>query len=711
VNAAGPARRRLGGRGLALGLALISLLVLGVGNAVVWGPLWWHFRVDVAAVPAAVMQRHRQLPSDAVLATVAEASMITDHPLRGDTAVRAARRILAGELALPALPVLPIENGFVPSQLERGVPVQQVFIASLIVPELLLRANEHEPDPAFVQAASRYVQGFAAHEAQVAFPTGLLFNEHPVANRAAVLARLWRQVRATADEALARDVHTMAVRAGEMLARPAHFVAATNHGVMQNVGLLQLAAAFPTLPQAERWREVALHRLAGQMPAYIGSDGGVLEHSAGYHFHGVVLSGYIVRLLDAMGQPVPPAWRQAHQASRDYLATLQRPDGSLPAIGNTYRYQWRLPPLVDPDATAWARSLQNRPGFTRSFPVTGTAVWWDAGTDGSGVQTVIPWGWFPSHGHLRAQEMSLLIWSAGTDWSTNTGYWPNSDAVGFDIANGWGGGNGPHVIGEPWQSQRRTVVRGQLQQDGLRLLDLERVVDNGPLVRRQVLHWKTNRWLVLDSYQDAQNRPLRVVWTAAPETVQAPAGERAFAWQRPDTGLRFTLAVDGSDGVAAAPLSGSREPFGGWVAFDRKAVPAPAVDTRLPSPQGWMLATLDLSGAADGAAQRARMLRYAGPERWSLQWPAPAGTVTVTRHDDKLTIDDAGAASQSLRLNAGPVVDSERAAIQAAGDALRTEYPRFRTGEDVRRERSLLLGVLWLMACGAWWFWARRPRA
>lgn len=710
MSTVGRARRRLGGRSLALGLALISLLVLGVGHAVIWGPLWWHFRVDVAAVPAAVIQRHRQFPTDAVLATVSEASMITDHPLRGETAVRAARRILAGELALPALPVLPIENGFVAAQLERGVPVQQVFIASLIVPELLLRANEHEPDPAFVRAASRYVQGFAAHEARVAFPTGLLFNEHPVANRAAVLARLWRQVRASADDALAHDVHQMAQRAGEMLARPSHFVAATNHGVMQNVGLLQLAAAFPALPQAKAWREVALHRLAGQMPAYIGPDGGVLEHSAGYHFHGVVLSGYIVHLLEAMAQPVPPAWRQAHLASREVLAALQRPDGSLPAIGNTYRYQWRLPPLVEPDGTAWARSLQNRPSFTRSFAVTGTAVWWDAGSDGSGVQTVIPWGWFPNHGHLRAQEMSLLIWSAGTDWSTNTGYWPNSDAVGFDIANGWGGGNGPHVVGEPWQSLRRTAVRRQLAQDGLRLQDLERVVDKGPRVRRQVLQWKTRRWLVLDSYQDPQNRPLRVVWTAAPETAQAPAGERAFAWQRPDAGLRFTLAVDGSDGVTAAALSGSREPFGGWVAFDRKAVPAPAVDARLPSPQGWMLATLELSTAAVGAAPRARMLRYEGPERWSLQWPAPAGPVTVTRDGDTLNVEEVGATARSLRLSVGPPADAELAAIQAAGDALRAEYPRFHTAEAVRRERSLLVGVLWLMACAALWFWARRPR-
>lgn len=703
---------RLSGRGLFGGLLAATLLLLGLGQPLVWGPLWLHFHVDPGPLDAAAVERHRTLPPDALLATVAEASMMTDHPLRGEAAAQAARRILAGELVLPALPALPLEPGFVPAQLERGVPVQQVFVASLVVPDLLLRANEYQPNPAFLRAAQRYVQDFARYESAAAFSTGLLFNAHAVANRAAVLARLWRQVRATADDALARDLHRLALRTGALLVKPAHFIASTNQGVMQNVALLQLAATFPGLAQADGWRECALKRLAAQRPMYIGADGGVLEHAAGYHFHGVVLSGYVVRLLQAMDQPVPPDWLQAHEAARAYLAALQRPDGSLPAIGNTYRYRWQLPPLVQADATAWARALQGRASYGRVFPVTGTAVWWDAeGGDAQGVQTVVPWGWFAQHGHARAQEMSLLVWSAGTDWSTNTGYWPNSDEAGFETAAGWDGGNAPHVVGEPGHSVRRTSVLAQLQQGALRVLDLERVVDGGPRLRRQILQWQGRQWLVLDTYQDALARPLRVLWTGAPETTQQPLGERAFGLRREGTAARFTVAVDGSDGVSATALRGSHSPFGGWVAFDRKAVAAPAVDARLQSPRGWMLASLHLDSAAPGGAPlRGQMQRYAGPEDWSLQWPTPSGRVALTRQGGTLTLDDPAwpEGAHTLALAPGPATDEQLAAIQAADDALRREYPRFRTAEADRRRRSMQLIGVWALACAALWIWRRR---
>lgn len=698
-------------RAFVLGLVFVTVLVLGAGNVVVWGPVWRQFHVPAQAVDGAAMQRHRTLPADAVLATVADMSMMTDHPLRGDAAVTAARRILQGELVLPALPVLAIGQGFAPAQLEMGVPVQQVFIASLVVPDLLLRAHEHSPDPAFVAAAERYLRGFIAHDARVQFPSGLLLNPHAVANRAAVLARFWRHVRGNASEQLAVEVHGIVQRSATLLARPSFFIATTNHGVMQNVALLQLAVAFPALPDAEGWRQLALQRLAQQLPMYIGPDGAVLEHAAGYHFHGVVLSGYILRQLHEAGVAAPDSWVRSHEAARAFLATLQRPDRSLPAIGNTYRYAWRLPALLQPDDAAWGRSLRERPAFTRTLPVSGHAVWWDPGAlAGEDVQTVVPWGWFARHGHARAQEMSLLIWSAGTDWSTNTGYWPNSDAAGFAAASGWDGSNAPHVLGEAEATVRRTTLLAQLQQGGLRMLDLQRVVTDGPRVRRQVIQWQARRWLVLDTYDDPQRRALRSVWTAAPETTQAAAGDRGFVFQRAGLPLHFTIAVDGSDGVSALPLSGSREPFGGWVAFDRKAVAAPAVDARLPSPDGWMLTTLQLAPGAAGSPLRARMLQFRGPEDWSLNLATESGPVTITRQARSLTVVEAAAPGSTWALAPGPSVAAELAAIDAAGAALRTAYPRFSVAEHQRQRQSLALFAVWALACAALWLLWRRRR-
>ncbi len=698
-------------RTLAWAAVAATVLLMGVGNVMVWGPLWRHFHVSVAPIDAAVLQRHRQEPADSVLAAVAEASMMTDHPLRGDAAVAAARRILQGELALPALPPLAIGDGFAPAQLEAGVPVQQVWVASLIVPDLLLRAHEHAPDPAYLAAAERYLRGYIAHEARVHFPEGLLANSHAVSNRPGVLARFWRHARKNASDELVRTVQGFALRTGTLLARPGFFIAATNHGVMQNVGLLQLAAAFPALPEAAGWRDTALQRLEQQRPMYIGPDGAVLEHTAGYHFHGVVLSGYIVRLLREMGRPVPEAWQKAHDGARAFMATLQRPDRSLPAIGNTYRYAWRLPALVQPDDEAWGAALRGRASFTKTFPVSGHAVWWDAdGSADGGVQSVLHWGWFARHGHRRAQEMSLHVWSAGTDWSTNTGYWPNSDEAGFNLAAGWGGGNGPHLLDEPAESARRTTLLAQADQDGLRLLDLERVVAGGPRLRRQVIQWQARQWLVLDSVHDPRNGSLRVLWTGAPETTQAAAGERAYTLSRAGLPLRFSVVVDGGAGVSATPLSGSLKPFGGWVAFDRKAVAAPALDARVPAAGGWMLATLQLAEAGQPPL-RARMQRYTSADDWAMELPLPGGPLALVRQGRTLAVTGGAGGPVTIPLAPVPAVDAELAAIEAAGDAVRRQYPRFRTAEAERREQSLLLGGAWLIALAALWLLARRRRA
>ncbi len=687
-----------------------TVMLLGVGNMMVWGPLWRHFHVSVAEIDSGVLQRHRQEPADSVLAVVAEVSMMTDHPLRGEAAVAVARRILQGELALPFLPVLAIGDGFAPVQLEAGVPVQQVWIASLIVPDLLLRAHEHAPDPAYLAAAERYLRGFIAHEARVQFPEGLLANSHAVSNRAAVLARFWRHTRATAGDELARTLQTFARRTGTLLARPGFFIARTNHGVMQNVGLLQLAAAFPALPEAQAWREIALQRLEQQRPMYIGPDGAVLEHALGYHFHGVVLSGYIQRLLREMGQPVPEGWLKAHEDARAFMATLQRPDRSLPAIGNTFRYAWRLPALVQPDDEAWIAGLRGRASFAKTFPVSGHAVWWDADTVADdGVQTVVHWGWWEQHGHTSAQEMSLHVWSAGTDWSTNTGYWPGGDGPGAVRSAGWDGGNGPHLIGEKDVSARRTTIRAQAERDGLRVLDLERVVDGGPRFRRQVIQWQSRQWVVLDSVEDAPGGTLRVVWTGEPRAVQAGSGDRTFTLRRAGMPQRFSVAVDGGAGVSATPISGSRDPFGGWVAIDRQAVPAPAIDARLPASGGWMMTTLQLASDAQPPL-RARMQRHTRADDWVMQLPLSAGPVTLTRQGSTLTITGNLREPVTVALAPGPAIAADVAAIESSGERVRRQFPRFRTAEAERRERSLLLGGTWLMAMAGLWFIARRRR-
>lgn len=702
---------------------LNATLWLGVGNAVVWGPLWWHWRVAPAEPTAQIIESDRYQPADDVLALVADTSMVTDHPLRGEPALTAARRLQQGQLALPNLPVIPVGTTFSRRDLSQGVPVQQVFTASLIVPDLLLRAHEHAPDPAFVTEALRYTTGFIDFEAQVLLPRELERNAHAVANRAAVLARLWRHVRQSphyTPEA-GRTIHLHARRLGALLAKPSTFIASTNHGVMQNIGLLQLATAFPALPEAADWQRLARTRLQLQLDGWIGPDGAVLEHSAGYHFHGVVLSGYVVALLAAAAEPPMPEWNAAHERALAFMQDLQRPDRTLPPYGNTYRYAWHLPPALRIDEASWEARIRDRPSFTRLLPASGHAVWWQAqSAAGVATHTHVPWGYFAGHGHRRAQELSLLVWADGTEWSSNSGYWPNEDTAGVDITNGWIGGNSPHVIGEAADASRYSSVLAHADAEGLRFIDLMRSspprAPDGLRIRRQVLQWQGSTWLAVDTYTDPQQRELQVLWTAAPESTARPLAGRGFAFEREGSRVALQLTVEGSAGLRVTPLRGSHAPFGGWVAHDRRAAAAPAVDARLPSPSGWMLTTLHLHPANSlpgNSRMRAVMNEYRGEDRWTLTLISEAsGAGTRIRRDGyRLEVSEAGVANdaahavRSLQLARGEDPDAELAHIRQSRAVLLEAYPRYATNEWGRSRNSLRLAAVWAVTSAGIWLW------
>ena len=699
-----------------------TALWLVIGNLVVWGPIWLHWRVSPARVSSEVIERDRLSPADAVLDVVAETSMMTDHPLHGKAAAAAAERLLKGELVLPALPVIQIDPAFSRRDLSAGVPVQQVFTASLIVPDLLLRAHKYQPDPKWVVAAVRYTRGFSEYEAGVQFPRDFVRNSHAAANRIAVLARLWRNVRSAADydRETGRMIHQHAQRLGALLSKPSTFIASTNQGVMQNIGLLQLAAAFPELPDAARWRTLALQRLELQRDGWISAEGPVLEHSAGYHFHGVVLSGYVLKLLEVQGIDAPQGWIKAHNVARHFLQSLQRPDRSLPAYGNTFRYAWQLPAVLGVNQEEWDLALKDRESYTSLLPASGHAVWWSADSEaGPATHTHIPWGYFSGHGHRRAQELALTIWADGTDWSTGTGYWPGEDDSGIAITNGWDGGNGPHVRGEPIVESRHSVVRARLEREALRFLDIERVVpvaDGRELrVRRQIVQWRGSTWATLDTFSDPMRRDLRVLWTAAPESTQRQVADREFRFERPGSSVAMAITVDGGANVTTRPLRGSLDPFGGWVAFDRKAQPAPAVEAQLPASAGWMLTVLRLSPALQRGINVDRMTRYADPEHWTLSLDGKDGRppVTIGRAGGELVFPESTTEmAQVVGVPLGTAADPgpELQKIAGSREILLRTYPRYATNEWLRKRQSQALAALWAVTTLGLAIWAALRR-
>ena len=135
--------------------------------------------------------------------------------------------------------------------LQWGWPTQQLRFASLAHVEVLLDAYQATGDIAFLEGARDIVDAWAGFERSRVLPIGFLWNDHAIAQRVLVLTRYWSLLRGSPafKPESARALLGFVQRSGLMLAKPGHFTVRTNHGVMQNLALLHVAAAFPALPR------------------------------------------------------------------------------------------------------------------------------------------------------------------------------------------------------------------------------------------------------------------------------------------------------------------------------------------------------------------------------------------------------------------------------------------------------------------------------
>lgn len=201
----------------------------------------------------------------------------------------------------------------------------------------LLDAYELTHREEFFDVAKESILAFASFESKRLLDTNMLWNDHSIGARISVLIKFWAHYRQRADFDFneSQAVFKLIARSGLLLAKPEHYAWRTGHGIIADLALLQISAAFLFLEESDYFRKVAMQRLTHHVPYYVNREGVTLLHSAGYHIGGVRLLAMAMRLYTLNNQMIPDDWWDRYQKAEDFYALMRRPDGTLPMFGDT----------------------------------------------------------------------------------------------------------------------------------------------------------------------------------------------------------------------------------------------------------------------------------------------------------------------------------------------------------------------------------------
>lgn len=683
---------------------LVPLLVIGS----VWLPELRHYYVPTTRVTPDIITASVSAPSDERFGELRRVSL---HPplwrsnsellAMADLLLRTGEIELGGQRTRLHLP-------FRESDLEQGLPTPQLILAGLAIPEILLDAYRLSGRREFFDAARDVILAWARYERRAWLPRGFLWNDHAVAARAPVLAQFWAEYRRDPgfENDTARQVMEFVVRTGRMLAKNSQFTYATNHGVMQNIALLHLSAAFPNLPESANFRETAVRRLMPQMDFYINDEGVVLEHSAGYHQQGLELLGLVLWHFSLHDVAIPKSWLLKYERAKTFYAQLRRPDGSLPMFGNTRSEGDAVGPLVAEISSEGRAVSLERKGDWRpapacgAYPVAGFAVWWrglEHWPQPKGLsQTVVTWSNFPGHGHKLADDLSVLHWANGQTWWTNVGYWPYGVA-GRDDAVSWVGSNAPHAAGEDHRSPHMARLHGAGCDDGMAAIDLERTTPDGYRVRRQVVDIRGRVLVVLDVAFDSKGRRTNSVWRSYPDVlVERGKDQNVFRLRAWDGRAGIAVAFVGPDLGLEAPM-GKDEGVHRAIAFNGRPVPTPAFHMSYPSDGRWaaIVSSTDADGQPDDMTAAPRMVKWHDPSDWEMAIPTGNNTfLEVRRSPTRVVFKDDAGHEESLELVDAAGEFEEREAIRLALAGMQGEYEKH---VDLSKYRARATHVLLLV--------------
>ena len=226
---------------------MVGILAFSFVQLSIWYPVISDFHVLALNASNEMLSASKGSPHASVLDELSKFRFSPSAPMINGELISAAEKIMSGYLQLPGYEQVRIGMPFDSNDFEKELPTWQLMYAGMIVPDILIDAYLNTGKDIYFHLAIDAILAWAKFEKSQWLPKGFLWNDHAIASRISVLSKFWSAYRGRKDYKLevAKQIFWMVSHGGNMLAKDSQFTFSTNHGIMQNLALLHLAAAFP----------------------------------------------------------------------------------------------------------------------------------------------------------------------------------------------------------------------------------------------------------------------------------------------------------------------------------------------------------------------------------------------------------------------------------------------------------------------------------
>jgi hypothetical protein len=352
---------------------------------------------------------------------------------------------------------------------------------------------------------------------------------HAVAFRCMSLIDTWwklRQAHSLSEPASTAILQELE-KTGAFLADPNHYQIGENHGANEAAALYNLAVAFPSLPNAQQWKQLAAERFEWQLLGIIDADGQLIENSPFYDFYTLEKYWDIHNYMLAQRQPLPAGISSRLASMINFASYILQPDSQVPLLGasieETINYHGVYIGMANSDPhflyvlTHGAKGTAP-PADSRFFPASSLTVMrsgWPSGTAyaDSTYLTFNLGRYRTAHSDLDA--MGITLYGDGGDLLPGPGLYTYTPGPYHNYFHGTESHNTVTVDGQS-QSQGDGEAGPLVSKDGITYQAGESSLYKGVQHRRMVMLLDPDHVLVIDQLDSASVHTYRQLFHLFP---------------------------------------------------------------------------------------------------------------------------------------------------------------------------------------------------